>query len=423
MTIEGGYDARLFGIALELKPETTDELPNTIVRNEYPYKDGAQLENTGQKARTVKCTAAFLNDEYDRHQDLIDALTQKETGEFEHPKYGVMIGYAENVSIRHDAGKRKAEIDFTFVEDLIGSTETVIVEYDVKAPAEASFLQGLNDAIAKFNKDYMEDIATLGGLTTKIQDYTSAVNSLVSGFEAGMNAVANPANTLLSTVTFLTDLPGRVIGSIANVVERYSEAYSALHNAPARFTSSLKTGLAELETATGKKTASPKTQAQELAYATVMNHLKIQSALRLGLETAYRFKEDQPGRNTIKRNEKLRAFDGLGNYKALDQADPVMNADDLEKALADARELLRAALETDRSMTSLKNLAESLLRHVNIVKLEREKIVAVEVLSEMPLHVLCLQRGLPYQAAERILLINNFKNPNAIKGTVNVYAA
>jgi prophage DNA circulation protein len=67
-------------------------------------------------------------------------------------------------------------------------------------------------------------------------------------------------------------------------------------------------------------------------------------------------------------------------------------------------------------------MAENLLNHVNSVRLEREKMIAVTLDNPMPLHLVCLKYGLPYTDAERLLRINNIRQPNFTNGEVLVYA-
>jgi hypothetical protein len=72
-------------------------------------------------------------------------------------------------------------------------------------------------------------------------------------------------------------------------------------------------------------------------------------------------------------------------------------------------------------MDSLKDTARILTEHAISVKLESEKLVTVSVDNETPLHLLCLQRGLPYNYAERLIMVNNIPYPNQVKGEVQVY--
>jgi len=86
------------------------------------------------------------------------------------------------------------------------------------------------------------------------------------------------------------------------------------------------------------------------------------------------------------------------------------------------RTRIEAAVEKAREMDSLKIMAAALLTHVNNVRLEREKMVAVILDNPMPLHLVCLKYGLPYTDAERLYKVNRLQNPNFTSGEVLVYA-
>jgi hypothetical protein len=98
-----------------------------------------------------------------------------------------------------------------------------------------------------------------------------------------------------------------------------------------------------------------------------------------------------------------------------------MNINELEATLAIVRTRIEAAVEKAREIDSLKTMAVALLNHVNSVRLEREKMAKVVLDNPMPLHLVCLKYGLPYQDAERLIRVNNIPAPNFTSGEVMVY--
>jgi hypothetical protein len=82
---------------------------------------------------------------------------------------------------------------------------------------------------------------------------------------------------------------------------------------------------------------------------------------------------------------------------------------------------VRSELGTPSIIQSLENMAEILLNHVNQIKLQREKIITIRVDNPIPVHLLCLQYGLSYMAAERVCAINDFWCPNFCQGEVRMY--
>ena len=438
------YPAELDGFALEI--ETTDDaFEKAIVRHEFPFQNGALLEDMGRKARVVKFRCYFWDDgadheTYEAHAELLTHLESREISELVHPKYGPLRGCVESMSVRHDDRERTAEIDITFVEGLIedgGDTR----HDDVEAGAEEAYNDGIEDQKKEFADDVKDALGpeasgildrvldpALGiveqfqDVSTKARNYLKTVESYVGTLEGTLNTIANPANSLVSTINYGVNLPGRVIGSVSRCVERYALLYDSLKTAPARFVNSMTFGLKGLSNASGKfsKTTT------------------IAAASHTALQTAYCYKADETLRVAQKKNEGLRAFDAVGNYTAPEVAagmvaatgaaattapETTMTVNELESSLAEVRGSLQEAITLSRESTSLKQQALQLQTHVNSIKLEREKIIRVLLDNPMPLHLVCLRYGLPYNAAERLLTINSIRNPNCASGEVSVYAS
>jgi prophage DNA circulation protein len=438
------HAAQLDGFALEI--ETIDDaVEKAIVRHEYPYQNGALLEDMGQKARVVKFRCYFWDDgadhaTYDTHTELLKHLDSMDISELVHPKYGPMKGRVESMAVRHDDRDRFAEIDITFVEGLIEDGGDTRHE-DVEAGAEEAYNDGIEKQKEEFARDVQDALGPesqsildrvldpargiveqFGGVTTKARNYLKEVESYVGTMDAAVNTIANPANSLVSTINYGTDLPGRVIGSVSRCVERYALLYDSLKTSPARFVNSMVFGLKGLSNASGK-----------FAKTTT-----IAAASHTALQTAYLYKADETLRVAQKQREGQRAFDAEGNYTApatvvgggnisggaaATAPETAMTVGELESSLAAVRSGLQEAIDISRQNTSLKQQALQLQTHVNSIKLEREKIIRVLLDNPLPLHLVCLRYGLPYNAAERLLTINAIRNPNCASGEVSVYAS
>ncbi len=420
------YHARLNGIELEM--ETIDDtFEKAIARYEFPFCDGALLEDMGQKAHTVKLRCFFWDDgathnTYNGHIRLLNHLESRELFELIHPKYGIMKGCVESVSVRHDDRDMCAEIDFTFVENLRGSIEQVAHE-DVAAAAEEAYVDAQQQMAEGYAADVVDELGAEGdsilnrpldetqGILEQFQDvslaargYLKKVDTFVSSVEATLSEIANPANGLTAVISYGANLPGRVIGAVGRCAERYALLYESLQSAPVRFFDSFRYAMLDLENKCGFK-----------------KQIRCTAAAHAALTASTIYKSDEQSRQKLRRAEKIKSFDVLGNYLQPDSGEPVMNAIDLENSLATVRGMLQSAIDQDRTLDSLKAMARSLLEHVNTVKLEREKIVKVNLDNPLPLHLVCLKYGLPYNYAERIHSINRIKNPNFTSGEVSIY--
>jgi C4-type Zn-finger protein len=98
-----------------------------------------------------------------------------------------------------------------------------------------------------------------------------------------------------------------------------------------------------------------------------------------------------------------------------------MSVRELERSLTGVRETLQEAIDLARDQQALKAMARQLLEHVNQVKLERDRMLTIALDNPMPLHLVCLQQGVSYRQASRLLAVNNIPQPNFTAGEVTVY--
>jgi len=244
-------------------------------------------------------------------------------------------------------------------------------------------------------------------LSMKALGYLKEIDSFVSGLGGMLPEISNPTNSLLAMISFPNTLGGITIGTIARTMERYVVLFDSLRTAPTRFLSSLKSSFNSIDG----------------LYPKFAKHTRIAGAQRRGLEAAYIYREDETRRQQVRKLEKVKSFDALGNYVKPEPVEPIMPINEIESTLADVRTDIQSSVDDSRQTQSLKDMAVTLLTHVNSIKLEREKIVSVELDNEMPLHLVCLEHGLPYNYAERVHSINRIKNPNFTpSGEVRIYA-
>lgn len=419
------YPAQLDGYNLEI--ETLDDtFEKSIVRHEFPKKDGALLEDMGQKARTVTIRCYFWDHgdhlTYADHVDFINHLKSTQLSELIHPQYGRMDGMVERFAVRHDDRDLTAEVDIAFVENLRGDLEDVVYE-DVEAVIEAAAGDAWNEQLAAFAADIKaklggEAVGILGkallegqsiysqfqGFSQKAKSYIKQVDTLVTTLEADLTGIANPANSLVATIDFGVNLPGRVIGAVARCVERYIILNDSVKTAPARFLANLDQARIDLESRAG-----------------FVKELQIGFAIQAAQVVATVYKDDETARRRVRKSEQSQSFDTLGNYIGSATTETILTVTDLETSLAKIRTMIQQALDQDRSVDALKTMAASLLSHVNTIKLERDRIITVQLDNPMPLHLVCHRYGLDYHYAERINSINRIKNPNFTAGEVQIY--
>lgn len=410
-----------------------DGFPRAVAVHEMPGRDTPVLRYFGKNARTVNLRCYFSGKaEYINHLKILELLDGKELFALTHPAYGTLWGEIPNVQVRHDEAILYAEIDLEFVEGTRDVGEPAVG--DVKGVTEGAYEEGMDEAAGAFSRTVRDALgdqapAVLGkildpgaGILEQFTDvgsaareYVKKVDVFVSVMEAALSHIATPANALASVITFGADLPGRVLGAVARTAARYTKLYEDLRNAPDRFVRSFQGGILALEDALDLDDDDAGGAGLKGAYRTV-------TAMEAGKELGALFSEDEEARNRVRALEETRSFDVDGTFLNPERPEAVMNVREIETALYLSREMVQQALDAARDIRPLNNMALVLLRHAVNVKLESLKIVRKTLDHVTPLHLVCLHNGLPYQMAERILKINNVKNPSFCTGTVSIYS-
>ncbi|HBY8541600.1 TPA: DNA circularization N-terminal domain-containing protein [Klebsiella pneumoniae] len=97
-------DASFRGVAFDIIT-TRDSVQRDIAQHEYPYRNGANIDDLGGKPRSLQCQAVFFGDDYEsRLQAFIAALDVRGSGELIHPVFGSMPNMLCYVyQVNHDA--------------------------------------------------------------------------------------------------------------------------------------------------------------------------------------------------------------------------------------------------------------------------------------------------------------------------------
>lgn len=427
----------LDGIELEMV-DISDRFEWAIVRYEYPYVDGADLDNQWEKAGSVRIRCYFFDNAgqstYNDHITLLNNLRGGGEHELLHPKYGVLRGMVESLDVRHDERKRCAEIDFCFVKQ--GASRIEASQADtIDSIMEGLFPESaaeqdneLRNDLAGFGLDLAEELdsaASLSGQISGISSQSRAVvrqiDSALRQLDAFASEVTQPINSLVATISYGTSIPGRILGTLDRCVERVARLYDGIRKAPSRFLASTKFGLEKIEADLASFLPADRTGTKKL----LLKHCRIAASRRLALETADAYGSDQGARRLQQRRGAVKSFDTLGRYTSRPPLDVIpMNVLELEDTLAESRTLLQAAIGEARSMDSLKEMALQLLDSVSTVKQSAERIITVTVDTPTPLHVLCLRYGLPYVDAERIMALNpDLRRPSFVTGAIKIYTS
>lgn len=135
------------GLAFEAL-SVEDTIERRVVEAHYPFKDGADLDDIGRRARPTRFTAVFHGPGYlDELVTFLKVADEGETGTFRHPLFGTWQAKVISVGVRHNSGRRNhAEVDLELKED---GTNTQIPDVAV-----GSAQQELADALAETESRY-----------------------------------------------------------------------------------------------------------------------------------------------------------------------------------------------------------------------------------------------------------------------------
>lgn len=96
-------DASFRGVPFHVQA-VSDKVQRSIGSSEYPYRDGAALEDLGLKAWRFSVKAILWGDDYESELDaLVEALEAQGTGELSHPVWGKLNVMAAEWSTDHEA--------------------------------------------------------------------------------------------------------------------------------------------------------------------------------------------------------------------------------------------------------------------------------------------------------------------------------
>ncbi len=103
---------------------TRDSWSRDTAQHEYPYIDGADVQDMGRKARNIRLSALFWGDDYEsRLQAFIAELDKPGAGELIHPVYGSMPNMqAIECQVNHDAENvDSCTVELVFLESKTGN--------------------------------------------------------------------------------------------------------------------------------------------------------------------------------------------------------------------------------------------------------------------------------------------------------------
>lgn len=425
------YKAKLDGFDLLIEDSgTADTWEKNVPEYDIPFASGAHTDGLGVRARHIQFTTVWFNDSYEMHEAFIAHCLLDSINTLIHPKYGQIKGRVKSVQAVHRDNPQLVKIDVAFVEDADPDVEPVYTP-DLVAIVDQSIAAAQLSEMERFASDVNANMGPAGaailavaldpelgilgqiqGLSTAGRIWINKIETAVSAIDAAFANITNPVESLLSTIDYGTTLPGRVIGSVARSVERCALAVKKTNDSPLAFMYAFRGAAETLLSSSG-----------DLAKYVVSGIPQLTAVVMAELYSA-----DQKQRDELLKQESQDVWGNDGTLKYIPVLPSVLTINDIEMSIKSYRETAQAAIDSIRtdlgSPELIKNIniiCKNLSDYVDSIKLNRERMIEIDVMDPVPVHLLCLQYGLPYTAAERICAINNFECPNFVSGKVKMY--
>lgn len=396
-----------------------DEISHAIAETQYPYKNGADLEDMGVNAELLRFSCVLTNDDYkENYQALRNWFLSYFATPIEliHPDHGTLNGYPQNVSFNNDRRKRFAQFDFEFkiagiqpdIQDFTDPTEVCDEEAKaVNVEVQAALAEEMQRAgVPDVPGDDWSLLDYWGAMGDAARSFASGVSGALGRIQGVIETVKAPLDALNTTIDYVDSLSGSLTGSL----QRFCDSLTALGRKAGS-----SSGTSVLASIFTERLASFIDTPVYASLATI-------AASTLACETARQISEDEVKMGESIAAESVVSDDAVGKPIAADTIEPfIMTPETLENSLAAVREFINRVLPVSKSPGRLKKMAATLTESILKLKMEYMTTRTVKVEYETPLHKILLDNGLNYKAAERVCALNNVKNPTFMKGEVLVY--
>ncbi|MDN7916190.1 DNA circularization protein [Burkholderia cepacia] len=211
-------DASFRGVVFDVQ-RTDDPIEREVARYAYPYVDGEDIVDMGQKARETSLTAIFFGDDYDeRLKTFLNAISQPGPGELVHPVFGSMPsmqflgGHVSHTAENVDA----CQVELRFAKANPGNPFFTGEVATQRADATAQVAQTAQDnSVSAFAtamdalKSAKVGLRRLNALRDLMSDTLGPIRSLVTGFRS----------TVLDYVDFPRAFASDLIGLVSGVTD------------------------------------------------------------------------------------------------------------------------------------------------------------------------------------------------------------
>lgn len=184
---------------------TTDRAERAVAQHEYPYLDGADIEDLGRKARRITLRAIFFGERYESAlQFFLSVLDDGVQGELIHPVFGAipqvqLLDY----EVEHEAEARdQCQVTLHFVEHTTGQpffAQNLPITSVAKIPATIAVAQtAMDNTLA----GWMAPFALLAGIGNALKRLNELKAALLAPLYRVFSFVRGVKQAGLSLINF-----------------------------------------------------------------------------------------------------------------------------------------------------------------------------------------------------------------------------
>jgi hypothetical protein len=409
--------------------EMTDSIGANIIKHQFLGRDGAMTQVVGTKPRTITFKTYWFGDNYFEHFDFLDYVDSIKSGVtffvLQHPIYGNVTGRIENWPVKHDDRINYAEIDITFVEDLISiengtpavfnnavailNLDNVTPDYNTYTGLQLQTL-GYGNLLGKLFDPTKTISSQLQGYSVSIRNFGSDIDNNLAALNTFVQSFTVPLMVIPTTVTTLVDIPTFIYNQFVNATNQIVQVFSSTSQLfDIKSITSSFTSIANIFT--GQNAPFFKS-----AWYQVSTPPDIQCHMQ-------NISSDVQNRQTIEAALNQQTFDVLGNLVSqINTSAGLVSLSSIQSDTNLVKTYAENAINYNPSGYTIKNMLVQLQSYFNSVQQQFIKTYQITI-SPQPLAALLMVLGKDYHEADEFLALNpQILNPNNVSGTVTVYA-
>lgn len=189
-----------------------DDLGHRLAEHTYPYRNGADLEDMGRRARRTRLRAVFMNDA-DRSKGVgyeaklnafLEVADEGKTGLFQHPLMGSWQAKCSTFPVHHEHSARDmATMEVEFVED---GTNTSLPDMFSVSQAKADVEEAATLVITENASLLDQAIDGVTDAVNEARDFANSATAMVQSAVDRVNLIRSKINACIAAAKKLTDI-------------------------------------------------------------------------------------------------------------------------------------------------------------------------------------------------------------------------